>query len=116
MSVNSEIYWGYTVELEDQLTDIDFDKYHEFIELHPEYNRYNDKNTVQLVIDGMGGEYVRLIYVIEHIKDFYKDFFYCAKTENEEYIYNELNKAYRMLENKDLDKSLIKLAFWSHFS
>lgn len=116
MSVNSEIYWGYTVELEDQSTEIDFDKYNEFIELHPEYNRYNDKNTVQLVIDGMGGEYVRLIYVMEHIKDLYKDFFHYSKADSEEYVYNELNKAYRMLENKDLDKSSIKLAFWSHFS
>ena len=116
MSINSEIYWGYTVELENHSTEIDFNKYDEFIETHPEYNQYNDKNTVQLVIDGMNGEYVRLIYVIEHIKDFYKEFFYYNKADNEEYVYNELNKAYKMLNNKDLDKSLIKLAFWSHFS
>lgn len=110
MSISCEAYVGYTVTLKTDLTNEDFDFFNdaENIEL-PE--------RVQLVVDGMCGHYARLVYVEEN--------FDCW-TDNEKYyrldkhpvvtvgIYDELNKVYKQMYNKELDYREITYALFFH--
>ena len=119
MSVNCKQYIGYTVTLKTDLKHEDYDFFDEFIEEHSEYNQFDCKGKVSLVVDGMCGIYARLVYVDKSIRD--------SRSDGEDYIvlrnspvpdevYNELNKAYKAIYDKDLDKDAIEYALWFHFS
>lgn len=120
MSVSCEAYIGYTVTLKQDLNSDDFDFFEEFIEKHNEYNQYDCKDKVLLVVDGMCGEYARLIFVNEHIKECWiegKDYFplkNSSATPNN--VYEELNKAYKTMYGGELGESLIEYALWFQFS
>ena len=118
MSVSCEAYVGYTVTLKRNLDDEDFDFFNEFVEAHGEYNQYNCKDKVLLVVDGMCGEYARLIFVDYKLEDCLfegKDYFVLRNANIPDKIYNELNKAYNALYNKNLDVEQIEYAMWFLF-
>lgn len=114
MSVDCDMYLGYTVTIRNGMTNEDFDELDKF-----ENAKYNGRDgKIKLVIDGMNGDYARLIYVDRHNKYVYGD-------ENEPYqeidkkipegIYKELNEAYMEIQGVSLDKRLVKYALWWHW-
>jgi hypothetical protein len=119
MSVDCEIYVGYTVNLKTNLNSDDFDFFDEFEETHSEYNQYDCKGKVLLVVDGMCGGYARFIFVDEHIEDIWehgREYCVLRNSSMPDDVYNELNKAYEAMYGKELDKSLVEYALWFHFS
>ena len=129
MSVSCEMYMGWTVKLiEGDVTKDDFEFFDGLQESNPnfeafrgKYSRYTDDDTkVKLVVDGMSGTYIRLIYVYKK-KELWggDDCYGYEKLSNEEVpeeIYNELNECYKQIYNKDLDKSKVEYALWYHWS
>ena len=118
MSVSCEAYIGYTVTLKRNLTGEDFDFFSEFSETHGEYNQYDCKGKVLLVVDGMCGEYARLVFVDEHIEECWiegKDYFILRNHAIPANVYEELSKAYKFLYGEELDKELIEYALWFCF-
>ena len=72
MSVSCEVYVGYTIEIETNLSHADFKKIHEFEDRYPEVDKYNHhcndyEGRVLLITDGMCSEFARLIYVDKYI-------------------------------------------------
>lgn len=118
MSVDCRGYVGYTVTLKTNLKSADYRFFDDFEETHGEYNLYDCKGKVSLVVDGMNGEYARLIFVEHKIEDCWingKDYFALQSQSVPDNVYDELNKAYKLMYNKDLDKSLIEYALWFLF-
>lgn len=119
MSVSCEGFVGYTVTLKTNLNSDDFEFFNDFSEAHSEYNQYDCKGKVLLVVDGMCGEYARFVFVDERIKECWiegKDYFSLKSPTIPDNVYDELNKAYKLMYNKDLDKSLIEYALWFLFT
>ena len=119
MSVDCEAYIGYTVTLDTNLDSDDFEFFNNFIEAHGEYNQYDCKGKVLLVADGMNGEYARLVFVDEHIKECWiegKDYFSLKSPPVSDNVYEELNKAYRAMYDMDLDRNAVEYALWFQFS
>ena len=118
MSVSCEAYIGYTVPLKKNLNSKDFDFFEDFIINHEEYNQYDCKGKVLLVVGGMNGMYARFVYVDEHIEECWvegKDYFPLRNQSIPDNVYEELNKAYKSMYGKDLDKSLVEYALWFDF-
>ena len=122
MSVDCTGYIGYTVTLKQYLDCEDFDFFNDFDDEHGEYSQWNFKRNgnerVRLVVDGMSGEFARLIFVDEKIEDCWingKDYFALKSSPVPDDVYSELNKAYRLMYDKELDKSLIEYALWFLF-
>lgn len=122
MSVDVELYVGYTITLKERLTHEDFKFFGDFTEEHTEYDEYNrnSKSKVKLIEDGMSGNYARLIYIDKRLyqEDFYssENFFALENSDDFEEKYAELNKAYKLMYNKELDKEQVKYAVWFHVS
>ena len=119
MSVSSEMYIGYTVNLKADLTSKDFDFYEDFTTKYKEYDQYEGDGKVLLIVDGMSGTYARLIFIDEHFQDSWseeKDYIVLRNSPVPEEVYNELNKPYKFMYGKDLDKDLIEYALWFHCS
>jgi hypothetical protein len=123
MSVDCTGYIGYTVTLKRDLNSDDFDFFNDFEDEHGEYSQWDfkskTKERVRLVIDGMSGDFARLIFVDDTIEDCWmdgKDYFALRSSDVPDDVYNELNKAYKLMYNKDLDKTLIEYALWFLFS
>lgn len=123
MSVDCTGYIGYTVTLKRDLYGDDFDFFNDFDDEHGEYSQWDFKNKsterVRLVVDGMNGEFARLIFVEHKIEDCWingKDYFALQSQSVPDNVYEELNKAYKLMYDKDLDKSLIEYALWFLFS
>lgn len=112
MSVSCNILIGYTVTLKNSLNSEDFDFFNDFIENNPEYNQFNSKNTVQLVIDGMSGNYARLVYVDHKERDCYPescvDYIPLRLSPVPDDIYDKLNTAYTKLYDKPLGRDSIQ--------
>ena len=122
MSVECTGYIGYTITLKRDLDSDDFDFFNDFDDEHGEYSQWDFKNKskdrVRLVVDGMNGEFARLVYVEHKIEDCWvngKDYFPLNSAIVPENVYEELNKAYIYLYNKELDKDLIEYAVWFLF-
>ena len=129
MSVRCEMFLGWTVKLiEGDVSDNDFEFFKQLEEREPDfevfkgkYSVYTDDDTkVKLVVDGMNGLYVRLIYVHKN-KSIYSsgDEIDYEKLSNEQVpddIYNELNECYKKIYNKDLEKDKVEYALWHHWS
>lgn len=119
MSIRCEQFIGYTVEVKNKLTHTDFDKYHDFIEKHPEYNKIKSKATA-LVADGMNGEYIRLIYINEHSEvppdDDYTDITVAEGVLPTINIVRQLSLAYELFTNEELNTDDIKYRLWYHWS
>lgn len=120
MSTDVTAYIGYTVTLKTDLNADDFDFFEDFLEAHYEYNLFDCKGKVLLVVDGMNGEYARFVFVDERIRN-------CWAEEKEYYslrspstipedVYRELNKVYETMYGEELDKDLIDYALWFQFS
>jgi hypothetical protein len=118
MSVSCEAYIGYTVTLKTNLDSDDFDFFNDFMEVHAEYNQYKCKDKVLLVVDGMCGEYARLVFVDYKLDDCWcegKDYFVLRDSPIPDDIYDELNGAYNKLYGKELNKDQIEYAMWFLF-
>ena len=118
MSVSCEGFVGYTVTLKTNLNSYDFEFFNDFSEAHSEYNQYDCKGKVLLVVDGMCAEYARFVFVDEHIKECWiegKDYFSLKSPAIPDNVYEELNKAYESMYGKELDKNSIEYAFWFCF-
>ena len=121
MSVRCEAFIGYTVTLKTNLKSDDWELIEEFEEKHNEYDFYNYRERegkVLLVVDGMNGLYARFVYVDEHIEECWidgKDYFPLRSQSVPNDIYEKINKAYRDMYGKDLDKGLIEYALWFRF-
>lgn len=119
MSTTCEAYIGWTVTLKKNLNSDDFEFFNGFREQHGEYCQYDCKGKVLLSVDGMCGDYARLTYVDEHIKECWiddKDYFPLKSPAVPDDIYAMLNEAYHLLYGKDLNKSLVEYALWFQFS
>lgn len=117
MSVSSEQYIGYTVNLKTDLKSEDFDFFEDFTTKHPEYDYYKGNGKVLLIEDGMSGTYARLIYIDKHIANSWndeEDYIVLNNSIVPDEIYTELNKPYKIMYGKDLDKNLIEYALWWH--
>jgi hypothetical protein len=123
MSVDCEVFIGYTVNLKEDLTNEDFEFFENFTDSHREYSVFNrnSDSKVKFVEDGMNGLYARLVYIDKRLdsEDFYRadNFFSASKSPNNfDEVYEELNKAYRLMYGKDLEKSQVEYAVWFHIS
>lgn len=120
MSVSCEAYIGYTVTLKTDLNCDDFDFFLDFKEKHSEYNLYDCKGKVTLVVDGMNGDYARLVFVDEHIEECWiegKDYFSLkSQSPVPDNVYAALDKAYGLMYQKELDEIKIDYALWFQFS
>ena len=122
MSVDCTGYIGYTVTLKRALDSDDFDFFNDFDDEHGEYSQWDFKNKTKertrLVVDGMNGDFARLIYVEHKIEDCWingKDYFTLKGVPIPNDVYDELNKAYKLMYNKELDKSSVEYALWFQF-
>jgi hypothetical protein len=122
MSVDCTGYIGYTVTLKRDLDSDDFDFFNDFDDEHGEYSQFDfkskTKERTRLIVDGMSGDFARLVYVEHKIEDCWidgKDYFALKGAPIPDDVYEELNKAYKLMYNKDLDKSLIEYALWFLF-
>ena len=80
---------------------------------------YDCKGKVSLVVDGMCGKYARLVFVDEHIEECWiegKKYFSLKSPPIPDGVYYELNKAYKLLYNKEIEKDLIEYALWFQLS
>lgn len=119
MSVSCEGFVGYTITLKENLNSADFDFFYSFENAHKEYSQYTKTGKVSLVVDGMNGVYARLIFVEEYIEDCWvngKDYRPLKSVAIPDDVYDELNKAYKIMYGKNLDKDLVEYALWFHFA
>lgn len=127
MSVSTERIIGFTVTLKEDLNHNDFEFFENVEEKHKEfayrekYSQFGMKpNQVALVVDGMNGDYARLVYVenVKEVDGAYDEDPYTLlrPTEIPEEMYNELNIAYQKIYEMPLDKKLIEYALWYHWS
>ncbi len=116
MSVEWKAYLGYTVTVKENLSDDDFEAYDSFLNEHPEYNRYDAENCVSLVIDGMNGQYARLIFALITFDDEREfDYYEVKKRTLFEPIYSQLAEAYHMLTGRLLDPAAVEFALWFNY-
>lgn len=122
MSVDCTGYIGYTVTLKRDLDSDDFDFFNDFDDEHGEYSQWDfkskNKERTRLVVDGMSGDFARLIYVDHKIEDCWingEDYFALKSPPIPDDVYDELNKAHKLMYGKDLDKTLIEYALWFLF-
>lgn len=121
MSVDCTGYLGYTVTLKKDLSQTDFDSFYDFNDEHNEYDMFEhneETEKVKLVIDGMNGNFARLVFVDEKIENCWvndKEYFTLRSQSVPNDVYKQLNKAYKLMYNKDLDETLIEYALWFLF-
>lgn len=120
MSVDCTGYIGYAVTLKENLTSNDFKFFEDFDIKHGEYSQFDFKgeNRVRLIVDGMNGSAARLIFVDKKIEECWvegKDYFALKSPRVPDNVYDELNKAYKLMYNKNLEKSSIEYVLWFLF-
>lgn len=119
MSVSSEQYIGYVVNLKTDLNGEDFDFFEDFTTRHKEYDYYNGerKGKVLLIVDGMSATYARLVYMDKCIVNSWsdeEDYIILNNSTVYDEVYDALNKPYKLMYGKDLDKDMIEYALWFH--
>ena len=114
-------YIGYTVTLKRDLDSSDFAFFDDFDDAHSEYSMWEHKGateSVRLVVDGMNGNFARFVFVDEKIEDCWidsKNYIVLRSQSIPDDVYKQLNRAYRLMYNKDLDKSSVEYALWFLF-
>lgn len=122
MSITIEKIKGFTVILKENLLHKDFKFFNSLKDKHKEFNyggEYYDyplkNDKVALIVDGMCGNYARLVY-IEKVREVYeynnKEYLLLKEKEIPSEVYDSLNKAYQMIYNEPLDKTKIEYALW----
>ena len=126
MSVSMTHYFGIGLKLTDNPY---FDKLEEFEENYPQYSRYqfirdktDIKSNIRLIVDGMNGLYVYLVYVIKKTEDEEMWSTNCTKEfpfnsiESADVI-SELQTVYSLLEGgKELRVQDVNIISLFHFS
>ena len=123
MSVSCEQFIGYTLTVKEKLTHEDFEFFHEFLDKHPEYRKNRDKGQVALIIDGMNGEYARLVYIEKNLKDCQYDgdeFYNKLSDEKPDYeVYSAITQVYEELYGTAfgfVNANRIEHAMWFHYA
>lgn len=117
MSVEWKAYLGYTVNVKNNISNEDFEIYDAFLNEHPEYNRYDAENRVSLVVDGMNGQYARLIFALKTFDDAWEGDYYKIYGQTAfEPVYSQLTEAYHLLTGNLLDPTAVELALWFNYS
>lgn len=113
MSVDCELYIGYTVNLKEGLTSEDFDFFYDF----NQYDRFDCEGEVKLLVDGMNGRYARLIFVDKKIYDIWecKNYYKLQNTIIPDNAYSALNEVYKTMYGEELKKELIEYGLTVHF-
>lgn len=114
MSVDCSLYIGYTVNLKNDLESEDFKFFHNF----DEYDEFNYQSKVLLLVDGMNGHYARIIFVDKKIDDIWEcdDYYKLQNANIPGEVYSEMNKLYKAMYGKELDKDLIEYGLTVCFS
>lgn len=122
MSVECNQIIGWTVKIKEDLNSDDFEKFDEFKDEHLELSlSLNDEpNRVYLVVDGMNGDYARLVYAEytgtgEDVCDGESYLKLHDKGVPNE-IFCALNKVYQELTGDPLDESKVEHSMWFHWS
>lgn len=100
-------YIGYTVTLKTDLNADDFDFFEDFLEAHGEYNLFDCKGKVLLVVDGMNGEYARFVFVDERIRGYWAE-------EKEYYSYKHYLLRNAESGEANVDRKERRCYRWSH--
>ena len=124
MSVHYRIVVGPTVEIQKDIKHRDFEKYHNFIDSHPDledsYSRLHmPGNKLILFVDGMNGRYLRLTYVKKITEN--------SKIDNGADMVildvpvpssdiEEMKKIYQEYTGEELDTDRIKYAMWTQWT
>jgi len=111
MSISCEGYIGYTITLKTNLTEKDFDFFHNASET------IDFPDRVQLIIDGMCGNYARLICVDEVFECWVdgKEYFSLKGPQLNEEIYEKLNQVYKEMYHQELEREKIEYGLSFHF-
>lgn len=123
MSVNCKLLVGYTVTLKTNLSDDDYEFYDNAVEKHRIKEQWSSlkPNEVYYIVDGMSGEYARIIYLLTHY-DLEEDTNQAyTRIDNVDFseAYKKLNEVYLKIkkpEDKPLEPSQVELASWLHWS
>lgn len=108
MSVECDMYIGFTVELYDKLD-------YEFID------KFNDiDRNVQIIQDGMNEDYTRLIYIDEHITEMESaERSYIKLRQPDSAVYEDiiykLKERYKEISPEPLENDEIEYALWFHW-
>lgn len=123
MSVNCKLMVGYTVTLKTNLSDDDYEFYDNAVEKHGIKEQWSNlkPKEVYYIVDGMSGEYARIIYLLTHY-DLEEDTNQAyTRIDNVDFseAYEKLNEVYSKIkkpEDKPLEPSQVELASWLHWS
>lgn len=125
MSVRVDKYFGWTVELKNELNSEDFDFYNEFRDSHQNLSQYGKgalPNEIKLVVNGMSGLFARLIYIVSVSYDVSwveedNDILNQSLKEKviPDNILNELNIVYMQLMGEKLKKEQVALKEWHNW-
>lgn len=108
MSVECDMYIGFTVKLSNSL-DYDF------------INKFNEVDSrIQIIDDGMNGSYTRLIYIDKHITDILageQDYIKLRQPDFAVYddIISKLKERYKEISPIPLENDEINYALWYHW-
>lgn len=123
MSVSCEQFIGYTLTLKEKLTHEDYRFFDEFESKHPEYRKNREAGQVALIVDGMNGEYARLVYIEKHLKDCHYDgdeYYSVLSSEKPDYdVYSAITQAYEEMYGTAfgfVNANRIEHAMWFHYS
>lgn len=110
MGVDCTIYAGYKIDFSEAVDDQDFldlvnDKINEF-----------KFSKVELIIDGMCGQYAYLFYKEGELDAFYGTSDQIILDENKDEAYEQLSKIYFAIMNKDLKENKVKHVVIAHYS
>ena len=108
MSVECDMYVGFTVELS---TDLDYYFIAKFNEVDP---------RMQIIDDGMNGDYTRLIYIDKQIIDTSAGEYDYIKLEQPDFTtcedkIHKLRERYREISPEPLEDNKIEYALWFHW-
>ena len=114
MSVDCELYVGYTVNLKNNL---DYEDFVFFENGLNEYKKFDCEGKAILLVDGMNGNYAKIIFVDKKICDIWAcDDYYKLQNGNiPDEVYNEMNKLYTAIYGQELDKRLIEYGLTVRF-
>lgn len=119
MSVSAEIFIGFAVEIPYEK---DRDLIDNFLDSNPEYDLYNDgnyKNNIKFVIDGMCGDYIRLMYILSYSDIGYSDGYSRYDVLNlvcPEEMFEKLNSVYMQIYKDTLKEDQVKLISFVHYT
>ena len=125
MSVSVDKYFGWTIELKNELEHDDYDIYNDFVDKYQSLNQYGKAAMpcdIKLVTNGMSGLFARMIYILSVSYDVpwvEEDNDTLNQSLKEkvvpENIFNELSDIYKKLVGEELKKEQVFLKEWHNW-